>query len=115
MSAVPDEMHDFELEVLFWAASTEGSNAGYIRWAPETLPNTLSAGVMSWQFSFDSARKEMYRDAVNSLVRNGYVVPRDSGGYLVSDAGYEVAETCCHEWWRRQFAGVQARRSRNDR
>ena len=104
-------MPSCELEILYQAASCTGRNAGRIRWTPDSVPNTLTAGATHSQFSYDSARKEMYWEALNNLVREGYVVPDGSSGYLVSDTGYEIAEECCHEWWRRQFVQVHDRRS----
>ena len=53
-------MPSCELEILYQAASCTGRNAGRIRWTPDSVPNTLTAGATHFQFSYDSARKEMY-------------------------------------------------------
>ncbi len=103
MATSMNEIRDIELEILYWAVSCTGKAAGYIRWTPPTdFPNTLHSGNMGWSFSFDSARKEMYRDSLNRLVEMGYITDDWSGGYRVTRAGYDTAAACVHEWWRRQ-------------
>ena len=110
----PEEMSSLELEVLFWAASSIGTNAGHIKWA---LPwgRNLQAGSMSWSFGSDSAREGLYWEAVKNLVRYGYayqVGTGEYGEYVVTALGHQVAEDCCHEWWRREFAKVREHRSK---
>ena len=104
-------MTGFELEILFHAASTIGRNAGRIKLTPPVIWNTLSAGSMNWRFSYDAARKEGYREALDSLVRKGYVVAQTESDFIVTDEGYEIAEQCCHEWWRRQFEAARVHRA----
>ena len=109
-SATPANMLNSELEILFQAASTTGVNAGRIKLTPPGIWNTLSAGSMHWRFSYDAASKEGYREALDSLVRQGYVATQGEDDFIVTDEGHEIAEECCHEWWRRRFEEVRVRR-----
>ena len=109
--STPSTMTGFELEILFHAASTIGRNAGYIKLTPPVMWNTLSSGLMHWQFSYDAAGKEGYREALDCLIRKGYVAAQTESDFIVTDEGYEIAEQCCHEWWRRRFEAVRVHRA----
>ena len=110
MHPTPEEMASHELEVLFYAALGRGEKAGRIKMVSITH---LEIGNMGMTFGRDSARYDWYWDATRNLIKYGYLHSLNDGIYYectVSPAGYEVAEACCHEWWKREFDKVRLRR-----
>ena len=109
MQPTPQEMSSHELEVMFQAALGRGEKAGRIKMVSLSR---LEIGNLVLSFGHDSARYDWYWDATRNLIGYGYLHSLNDGIYYectVSTEGYEVAEACCYEWWKREFDAVRRR------
>ena len=106
----PEEMSSHELQVLFHAALGRGEKAGRVKMISSTR---LEIGNMGIAFGSGSIRSDCFGEATRNLIKYGYLNSFEEGTHyecMISPAGYEVAEACCHEWWKREFDIARRRR-----